>query len=475
MADGANVLPVAPPVEGQEWLSGPPLRWDDLRGRVVIIVFWSFGCEASLLRMHQMEQLADSAGPGVVVIGVHTPRFPYEEHVEAVRSAVAQHRIGVYCVHDPSYLTWNDYNPGGWPATMVIDPRGRVLGAIDGTDGADTLMSSVGLGLRSANAMLRVGEELPPLPPVQRTEPADSDLAFPESLTVRRNGELVVADSANNRLLLFELDSETRMATAVAEIDGFDHPSSVLADRADGLYVAEQASGAVSYIDLAERQRRLLSDHFIRPTGLALDVDDSLVVTDGGAEKIYRLLKHDPDTVTMGLIAGSGNTGCVDGGAADAELAQPAGIARTEVGLVFCDAASSNVRLLTDGGKVATITGNGFFEWGLVDGPAHKAMLQRPSALTVLDDGSIVIVDTGNNRLRRLANRRIRTLGLAGLDRPAGICRLPSGRLLVADTGNHRVVVVDTDLQSAWPLKLQGVLPPRTPEELAESQAQLQH
>jgi glucose/arabinose dehydrogenase len=116
---------------------------------------------------------------------------------------------------------------------------------------------------------------------------------------------------------------------------------------------------------------------------------------------------------------------------------------------------------------VTTITGNGFFEWGLVDGPAHKAMLQRPSDLAVLDDGSIIVVDTGNDRLRRLANRRIRTLGLAGLSRPAGVCTLPGGRLLVADTGNNRLVVVDTDLQTAWPLALQGVLPPRDLAELA--------
>ncbi|MEL7210452.1 MAG: thioredoxin-like domain-containing protein, partial [Actinomycetota bacterium] len=176
-------------------MTSPPLRWSDLRGRVVIIVFWSYGCEASLLRMQQMEHLAASAGPAVVVIGVHTPRFPYEENVEEVRAALAQHGIGAYCVHDPGYLTWNDYNPGGWPATVIVDPRGRVAGALDGTDGVNTIVDTVGLGLRSANAMLPMGEELPPLPAVERRPLPDSDLAFPQSVTVRANGELVVADS----------------------------------------------------------------------------------------------------------------------------------------------------------------------------------------------------------------------------------------------------------------------------------------
>jgi hypothetical protein len=91
----------------------------------------------------------------------------------------------------------------------------------------------------------------------------------------------------------------------------------------------------------------------------------------------------------------------------------------------------------------------------------------------VLDDGSILVADTGNNRLRRLANRRLRTLGLAGLNRPMGICALPGGHLAVADTGNHRIVIVDPDLHTAWPLVLRGVLPPRNldPETLARAAA----
>ncbi|MEM9134192.1 MAG: thioredoxin-like domain-containing protein [Actinomycetota bacterium] len=451
-------------------MTSPPLPWENLRGRVVIVVFWSFGCEASLLRMRQMQDLEAGAGPGVVVLGVHTPRFPYEENVEEVRAAMAQHRITTYCVHDPGYTTWNRYNPGGWPATVVIDGRGRVLGSLDGTDGLDTLMQSVGLGLQQAQNMYEIGEEPPALPTISPFAPPPFDLAFPEAVTVRAGGELVVADSAHNRLLLFELDDAVRTATATAEIDGFDHPSAVVADDGEGIYVAEQRAGAISYLDLGARQRRLLADDFVRPTGLTIDIDGSLVVADGGRDKLYRVIKHNAETVTTGLIAGSGNSGSADGDAAVADLAQPTGIARTEAGLVFCDAASSNLRLLTDRGRVATITGNGFFEWGLVDGPAHKAMLQRPSALTVLDDGSIVIVDTGNSRLRRLANRRIRTLGLAGLNRPAGSCLLPSGHILVADTGNHRIVVVEPDLHNAWTLELAGVLPPRTPEELAAAQ-----
>ncbi|MCP5034292.1 MAG: redoxin domain-containing protein [Actinomycetia bacterium] len=457
-ADVRIVLPVAPPVDGQIWLTGDPLIWDQLRGRVVIVVFWSFGCEASLLRVRQVESIVEAAGGGTVAIAVHTPRFPFEESLEAVRSAVTQQQISIPVVHDPEYLSWNRYNPEGWPATVVVDARGRVLGSQWGTGDIDLVKDSVALGLR--DPAQKAGKEPASVSSSTPLPLPDTDLAYPASIALRANGELVVADSANDRLLIFELSSDYRSAVAVAEIDGFNHPNCIVTDGAEGIYVAERAVGTVSYLDLEAKRRQVLAADLVAPTGLVVDADGSLVVADGGAEKLYRFIIDGPTRVTMGLIAGSGQTGGRDGSAADAELAQPTGMARTEVGLVFCDSASSNLRLLTDRGKVATITGNGLFDWGLVDGPAHKAMMQRPSDLAVLDDGSLIIVDTGNNRLRRLANRRIRTLGLAGLNRPASVCRLPEGHLAVADTGNNRLIIVASDLQTAWPLSLCGVLPP---------------
>ncbi|MGF1598337.1 MAG: thioredoxin-like domain-containing protein [Acidimicrobiales bacterium] len=448
-------------MEGRDWLTCDPIGWDELRGRAVVVVFWSYGCEASLVRLRQMAEIAGSVEAPITVIGVHTPRFPYEEHLHQLTSAVAQHHMAVPIVNDPEYITWNRYNPEGWPATVVIDARGRVLGSQVGTDRLDVITEALGLALQTTGAVgaIERSREVGAVPVAHPLPLPTEGLAYPTSVAVRPGGDLVVADSANDRLLVFELGHDLREATAVAEIDGFDHPTGVVADG-QGIYVCEPTHGRVSHLDLVGRNRRLLTDDLVAPTSSVLDVDGSLVVADSGAEKLYRIVLNGPHAATMGLIAGTGVTGAGDGPAGEADLAQPTGLARTEVGLVFCDAASSNIRLLTDAGKVATITGNGFFDWGLVDGPAHKAMLQRPSDLAVLDDGSIIIVDTGNNRLRRLASRRIRTLGLNGLNRPSGVCALPTGHLVVADTGNCRLVVVEPDLHTAWTLQLRGILPP---------------
>ena len=132
------MAPVAPPVEGRRWLAPTPLTPADVDGRVVVITFWSFGCEASLRAVEELEALVDGTNGRVVGLAVHTPRFPYEDDERRLVQAVARHRIEVPVVHDPDYLTWNRYDPAGWPATVVVDRRGRVVGSAGGLDGTET-------------------------------------------------------------------------------------------------------------------------------------------------------------------------------------------------------------------------------------------------------------------------------------------------------------------------------------------------
>ncbi len=426
----------------------------------MIVVFWSFGCEASLLRLRQIEALvADTLLP-VTAIAVHTPRFPYEDDPELVRSAVTQYQIGLPVVHDPEYLTWSSYNPDGWPATVVIDARGRVLGVQVGTTDVDLVISCIDYAVRSAPPETSRSRRVHSLPRATPLPLPPTDLAFPTSVTARSGGDIAVVDSSHNRVLIFELSPDLRRARALAEISGFLHPHGIVATRNDSLVVTEPAVGRVSHLDLDGGTRRTLTEDLVAPSGLCIDRDGSVVVVDTGGEKLYRIVDEGDGLITLGVIAGSGRTGTADGRAGSAELAQPVGAVRAPAGLVFCDAASSNLRLLTDDGAVSTITGNGFFDWGLIDGPVYDAMLQRPSDVAVLADGSLVVVDTGNHRLRRLVKRKLKTIGLSGLSRPSGVCALESGHLIVADTGNNRLVVVDRELDGAWALELEGVLPP---------------
>ncbi len=428
-----------------------------------MVVFWSFGCEASLLALRRLIELAGQWPTGVAVLAVHTPRFPYEDDPERVRAAIERHRIPLPVVHDPEYITWNRYNPEGWPATAVVDKRGRVIGINSGTSGFDAVSDAVlGELARPAPSRGRTNERKVDLsastPPAADHGPSKSvaaeasTLRFPAAVAATDSGLVVVADSGNDRLLIGGLDPDLRTLRPEVEITDIDQPTAVAWASDSVLYVVEQGTGSVLQIDLACGTLDVLADEQLAaPTALLVDRDGSVVVADAGHDVLLRIAGADGE-VMVGPIAGSGFSGCRDGGAAVSELAQPTGLARTHSGIAFCDAASSNIRLLTDRGRVATITGNDFFDWGLVDGPAHQARLQRPGAICATADGDLLIADTGNNRIRLLADREIRTLGLSGLDQPEGLAVLASGHIVIADTGNHRLVVADPAMKTGWPL-----------------------
>jgi thiol-disulfide isomerase/thioredoxin len=453
--DTGFMLPAAPPVEGRDWLTTEPIPWQQLRGHVVVVLFWSLGCEASLLALRRLADMADRWPGEVVVVAVHTPRFPYEDDRDRAMAAVARHRIELPVVHDPDYLTWNRYNPDGWPATAVIGRSGKVMGMIGGADGFNEVGEVVATELARPDRRDRTSK--PQTIELRRSvidgPTEDSSLRFPGGIASTQSGTLVVADSGHDRLLIGSVDSDVRTFRPQMEITDIDNPVAVVCGSETVLYVVEGGSGSVLQLDLEYGTLDVLADdELAAPTALLIDGDGSLVVADAGHDLLLRIVAGSDGDIMIGTIAGCGVSGSRDGNSGQAELAQPVALARLSTGIAFCDAASSNLRLLTDDGRILTITGNDFFDWGLVDGPAHLARLQRPSGLCVLEDDSVVIVDSGNNRLRLLQDRRVSTLGLAGLEQPSAVASLPSGHLVVADTGNHRLVVADPAKKSGWPL-----------------------
>lgn len=457
------MFPVAPPVEGRDWLTTPEIDWSACKGRIVVILFWSFGCEASLQALRHLAELQEiwlDSGDGdeVVALNVHTPRFPFEDDPTLVRSALLRHRIEQIVVHDPEYRSWNRYNPEGWPAVAVVGRNGRVIGMGAGVRSITQVAEVVATELTRTNrweARATHGDRTPlPQPTLPaRQAVADSTLCFPSGVAITDQGRVAVADSGNDRLIVGTLDPDLRTFRPTIEITDLDDPGAVAWANDDVVYVIERGSGSVMQVDLAYGTLDILADdELTAPTALAVDRDGSLVVADAGQEQLIRISGDGDGQVLVGPIAGSGTSGTSDGPAGRAELAQPVGVARTRNGLAFCDAASSNLRLLTDSGEVVTITGNSFYDWGLIDGPAQRARLQRPTGVCAMDDGSLIVADTGNNRLRRLTNRKVSTLGLSGLDQPSAVAALSANQVLVADTGHHRLVVADTARKTGWPV-----------------------
>jgi thiol-disulfide isomerase/thioredoxin len=117
----------APDLATGNWINSEPLKLKDLRGRVVLIEFWTFGCYNCRNTLPFIKGWHDRyRDKGLTVIGVHSPEFDDEREVENVRREVASLGIRYPVVTDNDYQTWNAYNVEAWPTAFLLDKQGRI-------------------------------------------------------------------------------------------------------------------------------------------------------------------------------------------------------------------------------------------------------------------------------------------------------------------------------------------------------------
>lgn len=120
--------PAAPNFTGIDaWINSPPLSLHQLRGRVVLVDFWTFSCVncvRTIPHLHALAAAYDAAG--LVIVGVHSPEFDFEKPVNNVRAAVQRLGVTWPVAVDSSMATWNAYDNNYWPAEYLIDRQGRI-------------------------------------------------------------------------------------------------------------------------------------------------------------------------------------------------------------------------------------------------------------------------------------------------------------------------------------------------------------
>jgi thiol-disulfide isomerase/thioredoxin len=124
-------LPVeseSPALDGAtEWLNSPPLTAAGLRGRVVVVDFWTYSCINWLRSLPYVRAWADKyQDRGVVTIGVHTPEFDFEHDVDNVRRAAQEMLVDYAIAIDSDYAIWRAFDNHYWPALYFIDAQGRI-------------------------------------------------------------------------------------------------------------------------------------------------------------------------------------------------------------------------------------------------------------------------------------------------------------------------------------------------------------
>jgi thiol-disulfide isomerase/thioredoxin len=115
------------------WFNSAPLNIADLRGKVVLVNFWTYGCSNCVNTLpHVTELYAKYRDRGLVVVGIHTPEFPFEHSAANVRAALKRHGITYPVAQDNDSRTWDAYHNQYWPSQYIVDQSGKIVFHHDG-------------------------------------------------------------------------------------------------------------------------------------------------------------------------------------------------------------------------------------------------------------------------------------------------------------------------------------------------------
>jgi thiol-disulfide isomerase/thioredoxin len=126
VADG-GIGTAAPEFANDTWINSEPQRLSQLRGKVVLVEFWTFGCyNCRNVEPYVKEWHRKYSDNGLVIIGVHSPEFSHERAIENVKRYVNEHAIRYAVAIDNDFATWKRYGNRYWPAMYLIDKRGVI-------------------------------------------------------------------------------------------------------------------------------------------------------------------------------------------------------------------------------------------------------------------------------------------------------------------------------------------------------------
>ncbi len=458
-----------------EWLNTDgPLRLAEQRGRVVLLDFWTYCCINCLHVLSDLRYLEDKYGDELLVIGIHSPKFPNERISDQVRLAIERHHIRHPVANDPTLSLWRQYTVRAWPSLIFIDTEGYAVGVLRGEGRRRQLDELIAKHLQKGVA----GSERGAPVSVRLRKGGNRTLAFPGNV-LAVEGRIYIADSGHNRIIEARRDGgivRTFGSKSPGFLDGSGDQASMCEPQGmalvDGkLYVADTGNHAIRRIDLRHgevqtvagtgRQGRREGDFYRDPLQAPLNSPWGLAFHDGdlyiAMAGQHQLWKLDLAANTMQRFAGSGREDLVDGPAADAALAQPSGIAAGDYRLYVADAETSAVRSVRlPDGRVSTLVGQGLFEFGDRDGRPLDVRLQHP--LDVAYDPArraLWICDTFNHKIKmlKLEHEEVSSVIMHSMNEPGGIS-LWRDELWIADTNHHVIRCLDVRSGVCTPLEL---------------------
>jgi thiol-disulfide isomerase/thioredoxin len=490
---------------GRGWLNtDKPLSLAALRGKVVLLDFWTYGCVNCMHIIPDLKRLEKKYANQLVVIGVHSAKFANEKETDNIRRIILRYELEHPVINDADFAIWNAYNVSAWPTQYLIDPAGYIVGFVRGEGNYEELDAAIG---KTVEEFRKRGElnEQPLALTLERAKVGDLPLAFPgKVLADEKGGRLFIADSNHNRIVITKLDGtliETiGMGVHGAEDGDYAHATFYrpqgLALDGDSLYVADTENHLIRRVDLKARKVETIAGtgkemeeynqagaartiSLNSPWDLQL-VGRNLYIAMAGPHQIWKL---DLEKQYVSTFAGSGREARHDDELLKAGFAQPSGLATDGKTLYVSDAEANIVRaidLTAKDQKVETLVGGDLFEFGDVDGEGDDVRLQHPLGLTFYK-GKVLIADTYNHKIKQLDPNTHTVKTLFGQGKPGqmdgasasfyepGGLSVANGKLYVADTNNHAIRVVDLKTKETSTLKITGLLPPTSSTETNEA------
>lgn len=440
-----------------------------------------------------LRKLERKHAPYLVVVGVHSAKFPAEQLTSNVREAMLRYGVEHPVVNDQDFAIWQRYGVRAWPTLVFIDPQGKVIGKHEGEIPFELLDQFVSDLLQQYKAAGLLDDRILELH-LERDKELPSPLRFPgKVLADAATGRLFIADSSHHRIVVTGLDGTVQQVIGSGEEGLRDGPAQTaqfrgpqgMALASDSLYVADTENHAIRRIGLADWSVETIAgtgQQAMRyeiggagrrtalnsPWDLAL-ASNTLYIAMAGFHQIWAM---DLTRGIVRLFAGTGHEGLEDGPRLQAWFAQPSGLSTEGQRLYVADSESSAIRLieLGEGGFVRTIVGQGLFEFGDVDGIGDAVRLQHPLGVCYYD-GALYIADSYNNKIKRLLPQTRACTTLLGSGEPGytdgtgstarfrepGGLSVTGGKLYIADTNNHAIRIADVETHEVTTLHLHGL------------------
>lgn len=509
-----------------DWLNtNGRIRMQDLRGKFVILDFWTYCCINCMHILPELKKLEETYPNQLVVIGVHSAKFETEQEVENIRDAILRYEIQHPVVNDPQQRIWSDIGVNAWPTLILIDPAGDAVFYKAGETKAEVIQELIGGSIRYYRDR-KLLDETPVRFELHEFTAESTPLRYPGKVLADPAGNrLFISDSNHNRIVITSMTGELleiigsgqegREDGSYEEVQ-FDHPQGMALRDSDTLYVADTENHLIRKIDLVEKRvstvsgtgsqadapfpglgngrgpmvrERWFSRARTTPLASPWDLwihDNYVYIAMAGPHQIWRMNFAETE---MELYAGNGREDIVDGPRVPrspyqegfSAFAQPSGLSSDGTWLFVADSEGSSVRAIPLSGDepVRTVVGtsrlpaNRLFTFGDVDGNSNVARLQHCLGVAY-HDGQIYVADTYNNKIRVVdaQSGEVQTFAGDGMpgstdsparfDEPAGI-NYADGKLYVADTNNHLIRVIDVATREVSTLEIPGLQPPTPP------------